>query len=564
MNTDNEMDPNTNDTTTTTALLNVFGISPPTTSEFYQGSIIMWNNDKPPPGWYICNGESYNGIQTPDLSGRFIMGSGQYNDSTNYTLGQTGGAETITLLAAQMPKHSHTISYSRQNSETDDEKERYRITKLITGNQYGSSSTGGGEPHENRPPYYVLSYIMFCGYGDPNQDANFSADAPATDAASADAAKIAQAAATAAQQYNEAQAAAAQAAKLRRTQSDIQIAVNEWTTDPNTAADKYGDISEWDTGDVTDMSNLFLDKSSFNDNINNWNTSNVTTMNRMFQGASVFNQPIGNWNVSKVTNMTGMFSSATVFDQPIGSWDVSNVTTMNSMFTRASSFNQNISSWDVNNVSSTSRQNIFLNCPISSSNKPTFPIYPLSITQANIQTAVNEWTTDRTLATTKYGDISEWDTSAVNDMNNLFKNKSSFNDNINNWNTSNVTNMSGMFQGATVFNQPIGNWNVSNVGGMGNMFNGATAFDQPIGKWTTARVTSMYYMFVNAAAFDQPIGNWEVSKVANMYAMFQGATSFNQNLSGWNFGSLSNNPAPYFGWAYSGMSKSNIPPQYPT
>jgi hypothetical protein len=62
-----------------------------------------------------------------------------------------------------------------------------------------------------------------------------------------------------------------------------------------------------------------------------------------------------------------------------------------------------------------------------------------TITQANIQTAVNAWTSDSITATATYGHISGWDTSAVTDMSNLFNGKSSFNDDISAWNTSNVT-----------------------------------------------------------------------------------------------------------------------------
>ena len=41
-------------------------------------------------------------------------------------------------------------------------------------------------------------------------------------------------------------------------------------------------ISDWDTSQVKDMSELFYAKSSFNGDISGWDTSSVTNMKRMF------------------------------------------------------------------------------------------------------------------------------------------------------------------------------------------------------------------------------------------------------------------------------------------
>jgi hypothetical protein len=45
---------------------------------------------------------------------------------------------------------------------------------------------------------------------------------------------------------------------------------------------------------ITDMSELFFEKSTFNEKIGEWDTSSVTNtnMNRMFFGAAAFNQDI--------------------------------------------------------------------------------------------------------------------------------------------------------------------------------------------------------------------------------------------------------------------------------
>jgi len=108
-----------------------------------------------------------------------------------------------------------------------------------------------------------------------------------------------------------------------------------------------GDISSWDTSSVTDMSSMFYNASSFNQNIGNWNTSKVTTMNRMFTYASSFDQDIGGWDTSNVAIMEFMFGYTDSFNQDIGSWDTSNVINMNSMFYNAAVFNQDLSGWCV-------------------------------------------------------------------------------------------------------------------------------------------------------------------------------------------------------------------------
>ena len=51
--------------------------------------------------------------------------------------------------------------------------------------------------------------------------------------------------------------------------------------------------------------------------ISNWDVSNVTDMAWMFDDAHSFNQPLNNWNVSKVENMHGMFANARSFNQPL-------------------------------------------------------------------------------------------------------------------------------------------------------------------------------------------------------------------------------------------------------
>ena len=134
------------------------------------------------------------------------------------------------------------------------------------------------------------------------------------------------------------------------TKSELQNAVDLHYDDSNNATAIYGEVNTWNVSAITDMSELFKNYDTFNEQISNWDTSNVTNMQGMFYGAESFNMNIGNWNTSKVTDMNDMFRHAASFNQDIGGWDTSNVTETQGMFNSATSFNQDIGIWDVSNV----------------------------------------------------------------------------------------------------------------------------------------------------------------------------------------------------------------------
>ena len=70
----------------------------------------------------------------------------------------------------------------------------------------------------------------------------------------------------------------------------------------NATALTYGQINTWNVSLINDMSMVFINKDSFNDDIGNWDVSNVTNM--MGNGASSFNQDLFNWDVSSVTDIS--------------------------------------------------------------------------------------------------------------------------------------------------------------------------------------------------------------------------------------------------------------------
>lgn len=102
----------------------------------------------------------------------------------------------------------------------------------------------------------------------------------------------------------------------------------------------YGDIKNWNTSEVTNMSSLFENKQLFNKNISAWDTSSVTNMSGMFYNARMFDQDISGWNVSNVTDMSNMFHNAYVFNQDISGWNISNTTNISGMFHNAHRFKQ--------------------------------------------------------------------------------------------------------------------------------------------------------------------------------------------------------------------------------
>jgi microcystin-dependent protein len=118
---------------------------------FPRGVIVAWNGTNPPAGWAVCNGQ--NG--TPDLRNRFVAATGgQYN------LGNTGGADQVTISIDELAPHVH----GGVQNQNDCRNLRASGTGgcWMAGPMHwrNSDSTGGGKPHENRPPYYALTYIM--------------------------------------------------------------------------------------------------------------------------------------------------------------------------------------------------------------------------------------------------------------------------------------------------------------------------------------------------------------------------------------------------------------------
>jgi len=150
------------------------------------GGVIMWSGaaDQIPQGWALCDGQ--NG--TPDLRNRFIVGAGG-----EYAVAAVGGEKLHQLTVGEMPSHTHIQNahthtqnphaHSTQNGFYIDTDRTPNLVNAVNGGTHSdwssavqpatatnqnatatNQNTGGDQPHENRPPYYALCFIMKLGY----------------------------------------------------------------------------------------------------------------------------------------------------------------------------------------------------------------------------------------------------------------------------------------------------------------------------------------------------------------------------------------------------------------
>lgn len=124
-----------------------------------------------PYGWALCQGQMQaisnnetlyaligtnfggDGVQTfalPDLRGRIPVGQGQGPGLSNYVIGQVSGTESVTLLATQMPSHTHFVNTVNSQGNTAVPNSSSYIAGTYSGsggsstavNFYGATSSG--------------------------------------------------------------------------------------------------------------------------------------------------------------------------------------------------------------------------------------------------------------------------------------------------------------------------------------------------------------------------------------------------------------------------------------
>ena len=153
----------------------------------YIGEIRMFGGNFAPAGWAFCAGQTmaisenetlFNLIGTtyggdgqetfmlPSLGGRIPVCQGP-----NYTMGQAGGSETVTLTTQQMPIHNHafvastaTATNPSPNGElhgdlADDQFRRHRRRRAAT-RRDGGPAPGRQPAARQHEPYLAISFII--------------------------------------------------------------------------------------------------------------------------------------------------------------------------------------------------------------------------------------------------------------------------------------------------------------------------------------------------------------------------------------------------------------------
>jgi microcystin-dependent protein len=153
------------------------------------GEIRMFGGNFAPRFWAFCDGQlisvaensalfsilgtTYGGdgrttFALPDLRGRVPVGPGQGPGLSHYQIGSRGGSESASLTVDQLPPHTHQLPDDNITPATPVEDRpapaRWQVNRLNLTRPRGVSEeterTGGGQPHENRPPYQSIPFII--------------------------------------------------------------------------------------------------------------------------------------------------------------------------------------------------------------------------------------------------------------------------------------------------------------------------------------------------------------------------------------------------------------------
>ena len=136
---------------------------------FMVGMVMMWHNkgknpvlSEIPSGWALCDGKTVNGYETPDLKSRFVLGK-----SDTKPIGEKKGEANVTLSTSMIPAHKHNVQTASLGNDCFRDGSCFGTEALATSNRsrqrISDNGIGGGKPHNNMPPYYVLSYICYVG-----------------------------------------------------------------------------------------------------------------------------------------------------------------------------------------------------------------------------------------------------------------------------------------------------------------------------------------------------------------------------------------------------------------
>eukprot|EP00939_MAST-03C_sp_MAST-3C-sp1_P000514 g514.t1 len=337
-----------------------------------------------------------------------------------------------------------------------------------------------------------------------------------------------------------------------RDDSELRDELDVLWSDPLSSNDLCGEIEEWRTGNVTDMSFLFYDiNMSFS--LTGWDTSKVTDMAVMFYQSLQFEGAgVSEFNTSRVTDMSYIFAGTPLYNADISGWDVSKVTSMEASFFNSVSFDSSLNDWDVSrvqNMDSMFRGALgFRGSDGGLAQWNTASVTTLSsmfegAAAFDGSNGVEGWNTSAVLAMDGLfksaivfdGDVSTWDTSSVTTLKDTFRGAVKFNGDVSRWDVASVETLEGTFASTEMFEGDLSLWNTKSVTTLKQTFYGVGVFEgaYSLREWDTSRVLSLEDTFFFATNFNGNIENWNTSKVTTIKRTFTHAELFNGNISAW-------------------------------
>ena len=121
----------------------------------------------------IYGGDGRTTFALPDLRGRAPLHAGNGPGLSARPLGQRGGAETVTMTAAQMPSHSHMVGARNKRgdkrgpgtdfpapSSVTEQSIYHEGPADVTMDPKMIKNSGGGQPMQIMNPYLVIQWCI--------------------------------------------------------------------------------------------------------------------------------------------------------------------------------------------------------------------------------------------------------------------------------------------------------------------------------------------------------------------------------------------------------------------
>ena len=283
----------------------------------------------------------------------------------------------------------------------------------------------------------------------------------------------------------------------------------------------FPDISSWNTEKLKDISKMFSECKSLPNKPSNWNLISLKNMKNLFSKNQITEiNFISNWqNLSSVIDMSYLFNECNNLNKmpDLSKWDISSVEDISGLFKDCKNLIQikGIEKWNVGKVKNMS--NLFNGCEKLKS--------ICDISKWNISSVTDLSYIFNDCKMLEYmPDISKWDISNVENISHIFCNCINLSPipDISRWNTIKVKDMSNIFKNCKNISSipDISKWNTSNVENMGGIFYQCETLSilPDISKWKTSNVTSMFGMFCSCRSLRSlpDISKWDFKNVKNM------------------------------------------------